>query len=88
MPAPLKSKLAASRRLSSRRQSRECSAELRSLIELLEAFGPNDIREEHDRQTALEYSGGLLQNSALIEFESVDGDVVAAANPLPDSGTT
>ena len=55
--------LAASRRLSSRRQTREGSAELRSLIagaELLEALGPNDNREEDDRQTALEYSGDLI----------------------------
>jgi len=46
---------------------------LRSQIcaELPEALDPNDDREEDDRQTTLERSGGPFWNVALKEFEGV-----------------
>ncbi len=62
---------------------------LRSQIraELPEVLDPKDDREEDDRQTTLEFSGGPFRNVALEEFEGIDGDMIAAADPPPDGGT-
>jgi len=42
--------------------------------ELPEVLDPKDDREEDDRQTTLECSGGPFRNVALEEFEGIDGD--------------
>jgi hypothetical protein len=54
--------------------------------ELPEVLDPKDDREEDDRQTTLECSGGPFWNVALEEFEGIDGDN-RCRRPPPDGGT-